>query len=302
MPYWPSSSAAAGSTRLRSRMKLSAMAMAEAAGAKYADPVLYSATSSPPPFAGALDDGVELVLGQQLGERHAADGRSAGAAAPCRRRGRRAPAPRCPGSSTFSASATKHLKRAVSSTPAMPTTWCFLKPVILCSAYTIASSGLATLITKAFGQCAFMFAATSFMILRLTSSRSSRLMPGLRGTPAVMITTSLPGDVLPVGGAGDAAVVAVHRRELVDVQRLALHQALGRGDVVEHHVAELLLHREQRQVAADLPAADESDLLLACPWSRSRLSHVLDDGLPELGALQLRHLALASPFICRAKS
>ena len=94
----------------------------------------------------------------------------------------------------------------------MPTTWFFLKPVILCSAYTIASSGLAMLITKAFGQCVFMFAATSFMILRLISSRSSRLMPGLRGTPAVMITTSAAGDVLPVGGAGDAAVVAVHRR------------------------------------------------------------------------------------------
>ena len=49
---------------------------------------------------------------------------------------------------------------------------------------------------------------------------------------------------------------------------LPLTSALGRGDVVEHHVAEALLHREQRQVAADLPAADEANLLLAS------LSHV----------------------------
>ena len=33
---------------------------------------------------------------------------------------------------------------------------------------------------------------TAVMILALVESRSSRLMPGLRGMPAVMTTTSLP--------------------------------------------------------------------------------------------------------------
>ena len=70
----------------------------------------------------------------------------------------------------------------------MPTTMFFGSPAILWSANTIASSGLAMLITKALGQCCLMLAATSFMIFRLMSSRSSRLMPGLRGTPAVMMT------------------------------------------------------------------------------------------------------------------
>ena len=37
-----------------------------------------------------------------------------------------------------------------------------------------------------------MFSATPRTILALTSSRSIRLMPGLRGRPAVMTTTSEP--------------------------------------------------------------------------------------------------------------
>ncbi len=40
------------------------------------------------------------------------------------------------------------------------------------------------------GDCATTFCTTSDMILKLVCSRSSRLMPGLRGMPAVMITMS----------------------------------------------------------------------------------------------------------------
>ena len=47
-------------------------------------------------------------------------------------------------------------------------------------------------ITNAFGAFSRMPAATERMILRLIERRSSRLMPGLRGTPAVTITTSEP--------------------------------------------------------------------------------------------------------------
>src|SRR4029079_4792684 len=49
-----------------------------------------------------------------------------------------------------------------------------------------------TTITNASGQCFFRFSATLRMIFRFTDRRSSRDIPGLRGTPAVMMTTSAP--------------------------------------------------------------------------------------------------------------
>ena len=44
----------------------------------------------------------------------------------------------------------------------------------------------------AFGECATTFSATLRTIRALVSIRSIRLMPGLRGRPAVMTTTSEP--------------------------------------------------------------------------------------------------------------
>ena len=46
--------------------------------------------------------------------------------------------------------------------------------------------------TKASLHFAFTFSATLRMIFRLIDSKSSRDMPGLRGTPAVTMTTSDP--------------------------------------------------------------------------------------------------------------
>src|SRR5207248_2116617 len=46
--------------------------------------------------------------------------------------------------------------------------------------------------TKAEGHFSFTLVATSRMILMFTPRRSSRLIPGLRGTPAVTTTTSAP--------------------------------------------------------------------------------------------------------------
>ena len=74
----------------------------------------------------------------------------------------------------------------------MPTTIGFGSPHAFCSAHTIASSGLVMQMTKAFGAYLAMPAPTCSMTFRLMPSRSSRLMPGLRGTPAVTITTSAP--------------------------------------------------------------------------------------------------------------
>ena len=86
----------------------------------------------------------------------------------------------------------KWRKRAESSTPAMPTTfWCG-RPENSRNAQTMASSGLVMQITKAFGAYLAMPSPTDFITLRLMPIRSSRLMPGLRGTPAVTMMTSAP--------------------------------------------------------------------------------------------------------------
>ena len=74
----------------------------------------------------------------------------------------------------------------------MPTTICFGSPQHFCSAQTMASSGLVMQMMKAFGAYFLRPAPTCSMTLRLMPSRSSRLMPGLRGTPAVTMHTDAP--------------------------------------------------------------------------------------------------------------
>ncbi len=74
----------------------------------------------------------------------------------------------------------------------MPTTLLWGRPETSRSTQTMASSGLVMQITKAWGACCLMPWATWEMTLALMPIRSSRLMPGLRGTPAVTITTSEP--------------------------------------------------------------------------------------------------------------
>jgi hypothetical protein len=74
----------------------------------------------------------------------------------------------------------------------MPTTFSLGSPENFCSAQTMASSGLVMQMTKAFGAWALMPSPTAFMTFRLIETRSSRLMPSLRGTPAVTMQTSAP--------------------------------------------------------------------------------------------------------------
>ena len=93
---------------------------------------------------------------------------------------------------TLNSSAMKWLKRAESSTPAMPTTLLCGRPENSRSAHTIASSGLVMQMTNASGALFLMPSPTAFITLRLMPSRSSRLMPGLRATPAVTMITSAP--------------------------------------------------------------------------------------------------------------
>ena len=74
--------------------------------------------------------------------------------------------------------------------PAWPMTRFFGKPVASCARAVISSSGLETTMITASGEVEAMFSATWRTILALVSMRSIRLMPGLRGRPAVITTTS----------------------------------------------------------------------------------------------------------------
>ena len=84
------------------------------------------------------------------------------------------------------------MKRAVSNIPACPITRFFGNPVAICAKAVISSSGLETTIITAFGECFAIFSATPRTIPAFTPIKSIRLIPGLRGRPAVITTTSEP--------------------------------------------------------------------------------------------------------------
>jgi hypothetical protein len=76
--------------------------------------------------------------------------------------------------------------------PAWPSTRYGGKPVTLAASAVISSSGLDTTMSTASGAYLTTFSATLRTILALTPIRSIRLMPGLRGRPAVTITMDDP--------------------------------------------------------------------------------------------------------------
>ena len=83
-------------------------------------------------------------------------------------------------------------KRAVSRIPAMPTTRSFGKPETAFATWHIASSGFETTTRIAFGDRRTTSLVTAPTIASFVVTRSSRLIPGLRGRPAVITTTSEP--------------------------------------------------------------------------------------------------------------
>ena len=117
---------------------------------------------------------------------------------------------------TPSSMARKARNRAVSRMPACPITRCGGKPVTWKVRWTMASSGLLTTITTAWGLVSRIRAATSPTILAFVERRSSRLMPGLRAMPAVTTTTSLPAvsaqSVVPVSRASKPMIGAAWKR------------------------------------------------------------------------------------------
>jgi hypothetical protein len=83
-------------------------------------------------------------------------------------------------------------KRAVSRMPAMPNTRSRGQPDTVFATWHIASSGFETTMTTASGDAATTCSVTEPTIRSFVVTRSSRLMPGERGRPAVTTTTSDP--------------------------------------------------------------------------------------------------------------
>ena len=84
------------------------------------------------------------------------------------------------------------LKRAVSRIPAWPNTRSFGKPETFLATWHMASSGFETTIRIASGDWATAASVTEPTIFSFVLTRSSRLMSPVRGTPAVITTTSEP--------------------------------------------------------------------------------------------------------------
>src|SRR5213076_2137873 len=84
--------------------------------------------------------------------------------------------------------------RAVSRIPAIPKTRSFGQPETVLATWHIASSGFETTIRTASGDCAIACSTTDPTIFSLVVTKSSRLIPGDRGFPAVTTTTSDPAD------------------------------------------------------------------------------------------------------------
>jgi hypothetical protein len=83
-------------------------------------------------------------------------------------------------------------KRAVSRMPAIPKTRSFGQPETFLATWHIASSGFETTTTMASGLVATTCSVTDLTIFSFVATRSSRLIPGERGSPAVITTTSDP--------------------------------------------------------------------------------------------------------------
>ena len=82
--------------------------------------------------------------------------------------------------------------RALSRMPAMPTTRSRGSLETALATWHIASSGLETTTTVALGECFTASFVTAATIASFVVTRSSRLIPGARGLPAVTTMTSEP--------------------------------------------------------------------------------------------------------------
>ena len=126
----------------------------------------------------------------------------------------------------------------------------------------MASSGFETTMRIASGECSTASRVTEPTIDSFVVTRSSRLIPGLRGSPAVTTTTSEPGRRVVAVRAGDRRFVAENGAGLVEVERLPLRQVLL--DVDEDDVRVVAARDLLRRGRADVPGAHDGDLLPPC--------------------------------------
>ena len=91
---------------------------------------------------------------------------------------------------TLSSFDKNNLNLDVSNTPAIPTTLFFGSPEYFCKAITITSRGFVIQITKALGDDFAIPSPTCLIIFKLVPNKSSLVIPGFLGIPAVIIITS----------------------------------------------------------------------------------------------------------------
>ena len=190
MPYSPSRYAVQGSIRFSSSMTACTIWAVAAPGAYQAE-VPSSSTTSPPPFA-------VRWTSSSMRSRPTSFARGTPPTvvaettetiwSPC--------PPRTSAWTSFPdapvSQAMNVRKRAVSRMPACPKTRCFGKPETFFATWHIASSGFETTIRIASGDAATTCSVTDLTIFSFVETRSSRLIPGERGLPAVITTTSEP--------------------------------------------------------------------------------------------------------------
>ena len=150
----------------------------------------------------------------------------------------------------------------------MPTTRCDGSPQASRMTHTMTSSGLVIVMTKASGQCFLIACTDRGDDLGVGADQIVAAHPRLARNAGGDDDDIGAGDGGIVVGAFDDRVVALDRRALDDVERLALRHAVD--DVEEHDVAELLEPGKQRDRAADLPGPDQRDLV-ACHANASFL-------------------------------
>ena len=140
----------------------------------------------------------------------------------------------------------------------MPITRSGGKPVPCSATWHIASSGLVTTMMTRRRATAAACWPTAPTIPAFFASRSSRLMPGLRGQAGGHDDDLRVRGVGVVVGAGDPHVVSDDRGGLGEVQGLALGQSLH--DVHENDVGEAGLDDLLGGRRADVAGADDGDL------------------------------------------
>ncbi len=190
MPYSPSRYAVHGSTRFSSRQIESTICAAAAPGAYQADVPRRLTISPPPNFVRSTSFAIfPFGISSGSGTPPTVVAETTGTIwSPW--------PPRTTAvtslTDTSSSRAMNASNRAVSRMPAMPTTRCFSKRDTAFATWHIASRGFETMTRTAFGDRLTASFVTAPTIASFVATRSSRLMPGARGFPAVTTTTSEP--------------------------------------------------------------------------------------------------------------